>query len=711
METIAPVDPLSWQVAAASTAVLIPVGWYAGNFVVGKKLLPVWNKFVAGFMGVCLVTLVVSAGFNDLTTLSIDQSNLSASCRTALLGFCLLKIVLLLERFVLLGAGIQPSKDHFLYTSTGAAFSCFALGYGAKQLHWFAGMTMVIDTLSHLCPIGVGLVGTEMKKQSEDAVSTPSSIWVHLLHGFKCSLMGVIFVLSTVVMYRDDVVSTTQLYWGSQLHAIFTYFVLFLCLTNYVAHCLKEWRPVMAPLIPVFHGFAVVGVVKCWYHPQGGRLFLEAFVLYLLSGFGITCGAHRLWAHRAYEAAWPFRFVLLMFNSLACQGNIYHWARDHRVHHLYSEKLPDPHNAAYGFWYAHCGWLMLKKEPEVSKAGAKVDCSDLLTDPFVRLQKNLDPYWNLSFSFLLPALYGYYRWDSFWLGFFVHGCLRWIICLHATWCVNSAAHIWGPRTYTPDIGPSENLFTAVVAVGEGWHNWHHTYGFDYATSEHGASVQWNPSKVVLDMAYHMGLVWGRRRATPLWEKVKGMREKEREEVERAKLGRDSCGVVVPSRGEYASAIPIHCHESGYLRPWMTLGRDVILSCLVAAATIYSINTQWASSSTSARSLIFLVYALAQGTLWCSFWVVGYECAGGRFSPIRWVNHLMGCLLNTLLLVPYRPRRWSREHEQGRAGVKVSVKEDVFAVLKPWEFFSYPFCPFIAITFVVKMIGLTRTCGM
>ena len=49
-------------------------------------------------------------------------------------------------------------------------------------------------------------------------------------------------------------------------------------------------------------------------------------------------------------------------------------------------------------------------------------------------------------------------------------------------CVNSVAHHWGPRPYK-NIPPAESLFTAVVANGEGWHNWHHSYPFDYAASQ------------------------------------------------------------------------------------------------------------------------------------------------------------------------------------------------------------------------------------
>ncbi|CAG2174032.1 unnamed protein product, partial [Oppiella nova] len=57
--------------------------------------------------------------------------------------------------------------------------------------------------------------------------------------------------------------------------------------------------------------------------------------------------------------------------------NILEWCRDHRVHHRYSETDADPHNAKRGFFFAHMGWLMCRKHPEVTIKGKEIDMSDL----------------------------------------------------------------------------------------------------------------------------------------------------------------------------------------------------------------------------------------------------------------------------------------------------------------------------------------------
>uniref|UniRef100_A0A1B0GM39 Fatty acid desaturase domain-containing protein n=1 Tax=Phlebotomus papatasi TaxID=29031 RepID=A0A1B0GM39_PHLPP len=117
------------------------------------------------------------------------------------------------------------------------------------------------------------------------------------------------------------------------------------------------------------------------------KLSLVAFVLYVVSGLGITAGAHRLWAHRAYKAKLPLRIILVIFNTIAFQDCAMHWARDHRVHHKFSETDADPHNATRGFFFSHIGWLLCRKHPEVIAKGRNLDISDLKADPVLRFQK------------------------------------------------------------------------------------------------------------------------------------------------------------------------------------------------------------------------------------------------------------------------------------------------------------------------------------
>jgi stearoyl-CoA desaturase (Delta-9 desaturase) len=245
------------------------------------------------------------------------------------------------------------------------------------------------------------------------------------------------------------------------------------------------------------------------------RLVVEVLLMTQLSGlFGITAGAHRLWSHRSFEAAFPVRLVFMIFNSAAHQGSIYHWVRDHRMHHRYTDSELDPHSIQYGFWYSHMGWLFFKKNQQLRDAAKKIDMSDLEQDSIVMFQKRNYTVLSNLFCFVLPTVYGYWMWDSWWIGYFYFGVLRWVFLLHATWCVNSVAHMWGTQPHNPRLSARQNTFTSIVAVGEGWHNYHHSYPYDYRASEFGWWSHWNPTALVLDGLGLLGLVWNRRIGKP-----------------------------------------------------------------------------------------------------------------------------------------------------------------------------------------------------
>lgn len=74
-------------------------------------------------------------------------------------------------------------------------------------------------------------------------------------------------------------------------------------------------------------------------------------------------------------------------HALHFQNTLYDWVRDHRVHHKYSETDADPHNSNRGFFFAHVGWLMLQKHPEVLKKGRAIDMSDVLADPVIQFHQ------------------------------------------------------------------------------------------------------------------------------------------------------------------------------------------------------------------------------------------------------------------------------------------------------------------------------------
>jgi stearoyl-CoA desaturase (delta-9 desaturase) len=155
-------------------------------------------------------------------------------------------------------------------------------------------------------------------------------------------------------------------------------------------------------------------------------------------------------------------------------------------------------------------WLFVDKHPTLIQKSKEVDFSHLLLDPVVRFQSALDPYFRHFMCFGLLTLYGHYVYKDWKIGLFAFGFLRWIFTLQCTWTVNSLAHYTGTREFNKDIKPANNWLVSILTIGEGWHNYHHTYPYDYSCAEKSALVQYNPSTVLIDLMALLGMVYDRK---------------------------------------------------------------------------------------------------------------------------------------------------------------------------------------------------------
>jgi len=158
--------------------------------------------------------------------------------------------------------------------------------------------------------------------------------------------------------------------------------------------------------------------------------------------------------------------------------------------------------------------FLQKKHPDVKLKGKKIPIDDLLADPIVYWQHQFYVPLALLCCFVLPTVIPMYFWnESFSCAYYVPTMLRYVVTLHATWLVNSAAHFIGNRPYDKRIRPVENRLVSAVAGGEGFHNYHHTFPQDYATSEFG-TFSLNFSKGFIDVFAFFGLAYDRTKITP-----------------------------------------------------------------------------------------------------------------------------------------------------------------------------------------------------
>lgn len=263
------------------------------------------------------------------------------------------------------------------------------------------------------------------------------------------------------------------------------------------------WRNVA--LFAALHLASLVGLYQFIFLAKWPTL-LWYCCCWLMGVMGITAGAHRLWAHKSYKAKWPARLFLMFCNSMAFQNDVIEWARDHRCHHKWTDTDADPHNTTRGMFFAHMGWLMVRKHPEVKRKGAQLDLSDLLNDPILAFQRRHYLKTVLFAWFMVPTFVPMYFWgESFMVAVYTCTLLRYCATLHGTWLINSLAHKYGFRPYNPNITPVESYWLAVTAMGEGGHNYHHTFPQDYRTSEYVLHL--NVTKLFIDILHFLGLVY------------------------------------------------------------------------------------------------------------------------------------------------------------------------------------------------------------
>ncbi|XP_030767579.1 stearoyl-CoA desaturase 5-like [Sitophilus oryzae] len=261
------------------------------------------------------------------------------------------------------------------------------------------------------------------------------------------------------------------------------------------------WRNVV--IFIILHTLALYSIGLVLFGFYNWKTLLFTYIYTVFSGFGITAGAHRLWAHRTYKANLPLRIFLMLAQSAALQNDIHEWSRDHRVHHKFTDTNADPHNASRGFFFSHIGWLMCKKHKDVFEKGKTVDMSDVLGDPVVQFQIKYYILLIIIMTLCIPTFIPWYFFgETLWMSFVI--CMgRYVVSLNGTWLVNSAAHIWGNKPYERDIKPTENKSVSIIAFGEGWHNYHHIFPWDYKAAELG-NYRLNFTTAFLDLMEKIG---------------------------------------------------------------------------------------------------------------------------------------------------------------------------------------------------------------
>lgn len=232
-------------------------------------------------------------------------------------------------------------------------------------------------------------------------------------------------------------------------------------------------------------------------------------VLMTFCQVSITAGYHRLFSHRTYSASWPVRLFFLVFGAAAFEGSAIHWSLDHRVHHNYvDDNEKDPYSIGKGFFWAHMGWLLFKQDEQLYEENHNHKARDLFEDPLLVWQLKYWVFIGVFVTFVLPSLIAL-AWGDFWGGLLIAGVLRSVFNHHATFLINSLSHMVGKQTYSDSHSARDNLFTAILTFGEGYHNFHHEFPSDYRNGTR--FWDWDPTKWVIKALTYFGLTWNLKR--------------------------------------------------------------------------------------------------------------------------------------------------------------------------------------------------------
>ncbi len=217
--------------------------------------------------------------------------------------------------------------------------------------------------------------------------------------------------------------------------------------------------------------------------------------LYAVRIFAIGASYHRYFSHRSFATSRAFQFILACLAQSTTQKSVLWWAAKHRHHHIHSDTENDVHSPRHrGFFYSHVGWIFSRQH----------DTADLTKVPDLTRYPELlwlHRYEQAPSVVMAVAAFLVGGWSGLVVGFFWST----VLLYHATFCINSLAHVIGRKRYVTGDDSRNNWLLALFTFGEGWHNNHHAF-----QSSVRQGFRWwevDPTFYVLTALSWCGVVW------------------------------------------------------------------------------------------------------------------------------------------------------------------------------------------------------------
>ena len=256
-----------------------------------------------------------------------------------------------------------------------------------------------------------------------------------------------------------------------------------------------------------------IGLPFLWGHAINLSDVVMAVVLYLITGFGVTIGFHRMFTHNSFQPNRTLKIVLAIIGSMAVEGSVNSWVATHRRHHMFSDHAGDPHSPhrygsggvalLRGLVFAHFGWLFVSDATSEDRYAP-----DMVRDHGLRRISSLFPLFAIA-SLAIPFGIGYALAGTLTgaiTALIWAGLVRMAVLHHVTWGVNSLCHTFGKRSFDTKDQSTNLGVLAVISLGDSWHNVHHAHP---AWARHGAMTgQIDPSAWLIRLFERVG--WATR---------------------------------------------------------------------------------------------------------------------------------------------------------------------------------------------------------
>jgi len=276
-------------------------------------------------------------------------------------------------------------------------------------------------------------------------------------------------------------------------------------------HKLQRRHFIIFDILPFVGTLLALGLL--FYRPIGVVDISLFFSMWLLTGFGLTVGYHRLFTHRTFSTGSGVSCALIILGSMAGRGSMLSWVAVHRRHHELSDHEGDLHSPNLhgttmlgrltGFLNAHLTWMVEHDYPNVAHY-----VPDLMAERTLVAVNRYYYSWVLL-GLLVPAAIGGLVTANSWgavAGLLWGGILRMFVVEQTMSAINSVMHTFGTRPFATRNDNSRNLgVMALLAWGEGWHNNHHAFPYSAAFG-----LRWyelDPGFLLIQLLSALGLAW------------------------------------------------------------------------------------------------------------------------------------------------------------------------------------------------------------